>query len=236
MNRLAVVPIALAALLSAAPAAAQEEETPGVEAEDALLVSGHVTALSDYRFRGISRSDKDPALQGQLTLSLPGGLYAGGRGTTLRDTPLGDAQLELYAGYSADLSLATTADVGLLYYWFPDGTGGTDYFEPYASLTHLLGPVEGTVGVKYAPSQAAIGNEDVLYVFGEVQGAIPLTPVTLTAGAGWQDAGAFGRYWNRSVGGRYDLGPVEAGLRYVDTDLALPDAEAGLVASLAFRF
>ena len=228
----------LSALAFAAPALAQEEETPGIDTGGSgLFVSGEVVALSDYRFRGISRSDEDPALQGQLTVSTPGGFYAGARGTTLKDTPLGDAQLDLYAGYSAPLGLASTADVGVIYYVFPGGSGASDYVEPYASLSHTLGPAEATLGVKYAPSQAALGNEDVLYVFAEVEGAIPLTPLTLTAGAGWQDAGAFGRYWNWSLGGRYDFGPVEAGLRYVDTDLPeLPGQDAGLVLSLGFRF
>ena len=229
---------ALAALLASAPAFAQEEETPGIEAADGgLFVSGEASILSDYRFRGISRSDEDPALQGQLTVSTLGGFYAGARGTTLKDTPLGDAELDLYAGYAVPLGLASTVDVGLMYYWFPTGSGDTDYFEPYASLSHTLGPAEGTVGVKYAPKQAALGDEDVLYAFAELEGAIPLTPVTLTAGAGWQDAGGFGRYWNWSLGGRYAFGPVEAGLRYVDTDLPpLPGQDAGLVLSLGMRF
>lgn len=229
---------ALAALaLAPVPAFAQEEETAGIGAQDGgLFVSGEALILSDYRFRGISRSDKDPALQGQLTVSTLGGFYAGARGTTLKDTPLGDVELDLYAGYTVPLGLASTVDVGLMYYLFPDGSGDTDYFEPYASLSHTLGPAEGTLGVKYAPKQAALGDEDVLYAFAEVEGAIPLTPLTLSAGAGWQDAGASGRYWNWSLGGRYDFGPVEAGLRYVDTDSPLPRADAGLVASLGFRF
>ena len=228
----------LAALLVSTPALAQDEETPGIEAADGgVFVSGEALILSDYRFRGISRSDEDPALQGQVTVSTLGGFYAGARGTTMKGTPLGDIELDLYAGYAVPLGLASTVDVGLIYYLFPDGSGDTDYFESYASLSHTLGPAEGTLGVKYAPKQAAVGDEDVLYLFGEVEGAIPLTPVTLTAGAGWQDAGAFGRYWNWSLGGRYDFGPVEAGVRYVDTDLPpLPGQDAGLVFSLGMRF
>jgi len=230
--------IAAAPFLLLVPAAAAAQPSEGTAPSKGLDISGGVTLLSDYRFRGISRSDGDPALQAQLTASLPNGLYAGGRATTLKGLPSGaDAQLDLYAGYSAALGAATTLDVGVMSYAFPGGTGARFYVEPYASLSHTLGPVEATVGAKYAPSQRAIGDEDSLYLFGEVEADIPATPLTLTAQAGWQDSGAFGSYWNWSVGGRYALGPVEAGLRYVDTDLApVRDRRSGLVASLAFRF
>jgi uncharacterized protein (TIGR02001 family) len=227
--------------LLAAPALAEpHDEAAPPSAGAKASVGGGVTLLSDYRFRGISRSGGDPALQGQLTLSLPNGLYAGGRGTTLKGVrALGDAELDVYAGYGAMIGSGTTLDAGLTYYAFPGGAGGSDYAEPYVSLSHTLGPVEATLGAKYAWSQAALGGEDQLYLFGQLEGGIPLTPVTLTAEAGRQDAGRFGRYWNWSLGGRYAMGPLEAGLRYVDTDLrAIPGRRsgAGVVASLGVRF
>jgi uncharacterized protein (TIGR02001 family) len=222
-------------LALAAPADAQEEEP---RASSGLDVSGSMTLLSDYRFRGVSRSDGDPALQGQLTVSLPGGLYAGARGTTVKGLgSRADAELDLYAGYTADIALGTSLDAGLMYYAFPGANGAKGYFEPYASVSHTLGPVEATLGAKYAPSQKAIGDEDQLYLFGQVEAGIPATPLTLTAEAGRQDWGRYGRYWNWSVGGRYQIGPVQAGLRYVDTDLpSRPGQRAGIVASLGFRF
>src|SRR3954470_11654023 len=112
-------------------------------------VSGGVTLLSDYRFRGISRSGGDPALQGRITVTLASGLYAGARGTTLTGVrALGHAELDLYAGYSASIASGTILDAGLLYYTFPGGAGGGDQAEPYVSLSHSLGPVEATVGAK----------------------------------------------------------------------------------------
>lgn len=222
----------------AAPAWAQEEASEAVGKRD-LELSGEATLLSDYRFRGVSRSGEDPAVQGRLTLSAPSGFYAGARGTAALDdvAGLGNVQLDIHAGYGVDLGSGTSLDAGLLYYWFPDGDGATDYFEPYASLSHTLGPVEATLGAKYAPEQDAIGGDDMLYLFGEVETGIPLTPVTLAAQAGWQDAGAFGRYWNWSLGGRYALGRFEAGLRYVDTDLpSAPGTNATVVLSLGVRF
>jgi uncharacterized protein (TIGR02001 family) len=228
-------------VLLAAPALAEPSDEAAPPAAGAKAsVAGGATLLSDYRFRGISRSGGDPALQGQLTVSLPNGLYVGGRGTTLKGVhALGDAELDLYAGYGATIGSGTTLDAGLTYYAFPGGAGGSDYAEPYVSLSHTLGPVEATLGAKYAWKQDALGSEDQLYLFGQLEGGIPLTPITLTAEAGRQEAGRFGGYWNWSLGGRYAMGPLEAGLRYVDTELrAIPGRRsgAGLVASLGVRF
>lgn len=233
----AFLAVASCSLWLASPVAAQEQTEPPTQGSG-IGISGELNLLSDFRFRGISRSDRDPAVQGALTVFAPGGFYAGGRGTSLKEAvALGDAQVDLYVGYGGDLGLGTSFDAGVMYFAFPDGEGRTDYFEPYASLSHQLGPLEGTVGAKYAWEQAALGGEDMLYLFGEVEAAVPLTPLTVTAQAGHQDAGALGDYWTWSLGARASFGPLNAGLRYVDTDLqGIPNARAGLVASVGVRF
>jgi uncharacterized protein (TIGR02001 family) len=223
-------------LASAAPALAQQEAPP-TGAPSGPSISGDVLLLSDYRFRGISRSNDDPAVQGQLTVSLPDGLYAGARGTSLHHfAGHGDAEADLYAGYGTDIAPGTALDAGLMYYWFPDAHGRADYFEPYVSVSHTLGPLQATLGAKYAWRQRAIGNDDSLYLFAQAEAGIPATPFTLTAEAGRQESGALGSYWNWSLGGRYTHGPFEAGLHYVDTDLSRHGAGATLVGSLGFRF
>lgn len=246
---------AVAAVLLAAPAFAQEptEDTPPVEEVEPLGTAsgfdldGEVLLLSDYRFRGVSRSDEDPALQAALTLSHDSGLYAGARGTTLRGTDglrlrdLGGAELDLYAGYGARFGGGWELDAGLLYYLFAGGAGPTDYVEPYASLSYLIGPVYATGGVKYAPSQAAIGSEDMLYLFGQVDISVPFRPWSFTLQAGRQDWGALGSYWNWSAGVEHQLRiegipDAEVALRYVDTDSAAPGADATAVLSLRLRF
>lgn len=234
---------AAAALALAAPAAA-EVPLPGT----GLSVSGEAQILSDYRFRGISRSDEDPAVQANLTVSHASGLYAGTRATSLdgldsfrlRDPQvrdLGELELDLYAGYGADLGGGLSLDAGVMYFVFTGDDGQADYAEPYASLSYMLGPVEATAGAKYAPSQRGTGDEDMLYLFGEAEAGIPFTPVTLRAHAGRQDWGRYGSYWNWSLGGSYSLGPAELGLRYIDTDLpSASGRDAGLVLSLGIGF
>ena len=261
----------LAALLFAAPAFAQEE--PVGESEEVaaaaldqtaapdeppptgsgLDLSGSVAALSDYRFRGVSRSDEDPAVQARLTLSHDSGLYAGVTATTLKGLDsfrlrdpgfqdLGDVELDLYAGYGAQLGGGFSLDAGLLYYLFAGGDGPTDYVEPYASLSYLIGPVDLTAGAKYAPSQDAIGDEDMLYLFGQIDASIPFSRWHFSALVGHQDWGRFGDYWTWSIGTEYRL-PLgrgtgaTIGARYVDTDLpSVSGQDAGVVLSLGLNF
>jgi uncharacterized protein (TIGR02001 family) len=89
----AVPRFSLAALLSLAAASchAQAETSPvsaaSADAQQspapAYALTGSVTLLSDYRFRGISQSWMGPALQGGLELSLPRGAYLGVSGSSV---------------------------------------------------------------------------------------------------------------------------------------------------------
>src|SRR3546814_12335929 len=111
---------------------------------------------------------------------------------------------------SSDLIMpGVTADVGLLYYFYPkDGNAATDFFEPYASLSGSLGPVNAKVGLAYAwEGQNALGNDDDIYVYTDLSTAVPGTPFKLKGHVGYSDgslaplAGAqSGNYWDWSVG------------------------------------
>jgi uncharacterized protein (TIGR02001 family) len=257
--------IPFAALL-AAPAAAQEPnlgqpQRPTIElvtpvepiAAPVFDVSGEISLMSDYRFRGISRSDEDPALQAGIDVRHQSGLYAGARGTSLRGNDgfrlrdpafrgQGDVQMDLYAGYGRSLGGGFDLDAGLIYYAFAGGRGATDYAEPYASLSYLIGPVQMTGGVKYAPSQAGTGHEDMVYLYGQVDVSVPFRPWSFSGQIGRQDWGVYGDYWNWSLGARYHvriagLPATEIGLRYVDTNLpSLHGQDGGLQATLELSF
>jgi uncharacterized protein (TIGR02001 family) len=249
-----------ALLLAAAPAIAQDEPpAQGDAAADTVPlpgpfdVSAEFGLMSDYRFRGVSRSDEDPAAQVGIMVRHDSGFYAGARGTSLRGNDSyrlrnpafrdqGDVQMDLYAGYGRSLGGGFDLDAGLMYYAFAGGAGATDYAEPYASLSYLIGPVQMTGGAKYAPSQAATGHQDMLYLFGQVDISIPFRPWSFSAQAGRQDWGAYGSYWNWSLGTRYHvripgIAGSEIGLRYVDTSLpSRHGQDAGLQATLDLSF
>jgi len=170
--------------LGSAPAFADETAPPSD-----FTFSGYVQGVSDYRFRGYSLSGGDPAVQGSINLNHSSGFYTGAWASSLEDTPVyGHTELDLYAGWTGALSSALTADVGLLYYVYPNGhVGDANYFEPYASLSTTLGPVSAKLGVTYAWEQDSLAGEDNFYVFTDLGAGIPGTPVSVSAHVGYTD-------------------------------------------------
>lgn len=169
-------------------------------------VSGSATLASDYRFRGISQTDENMAVQGGLTLTHESGFYAGAWAANLSAWgTFGGAnmELDLIAGYKVPLSDHATFDAGLTWYMYPGGADKSDFAEPYAKLTGTSGPATLTAGVAYAPKQQALGRwyltgadaasgiyndpgdkEDNLYLWGDAAVAIAGTPITAKAHIG----------------------------------------------------
>ncbi|MCU6455344.1 TorF family putative porin [Sphingomonas sp. A2-49] len=200
MKYLSLAAASLAAFV-ALPAAAQETAPP-----KAVTVTGSVGLVSDYRFRGVSQSDKQLAVQGGITIAHESGFYIGTWGSNLAGWgTFGGAnmELDLIAGYKLPVG-GGTLDVGATWYMYPGGFDNTDFIEPYAKLSGTVGPVGLTAGVAYAPKQEALGawyangaaaangvytkpgdKNDNLYVWGDVSSAVPNTGLTLKAHVGY---------------------------------------------------
>lgn len=170
--------------LAATPAFAEETAPPSD-----ITVSGYVQGVSDYRFRGISLSGGDIAVQGSINVNHSSGFYVGTWASSLEDTPVyGHTEVDLYAGWTGELTSGITADVGLLYYVYPNGkVGDANVFEPYASLTAAIGPATAKVGVNYAWDQDSLGGDDNLYLYTDLGVGIPETPVSVSAHLGYTD-------------------------------------------------
>ncbi|MBV7256790.1 TorF family putative porin [Pacificimonas sp. WHA3] len=199
-------------------------------------LSGNVGLYSDYRFRGISFSDEELALQGGIDLAHSSGFYVGTWGSNLGGFgTFGDPNLELdvYAGYGGTVGGVGTYDIGVLYYLYPGAAGNNDYVEFYGSLGAEIGPAEATVGVAWAPDQGSIGDDNI-YVYGDLGAGIPNTPISLSAHLGYTD-GALGlggtgvsaagfesfsdNYLDWSIGASAELVGLEFGVAYVDTNI-----------------
>lgn len=196
-----------------------QEESP------AITVSGGVTLISDYRFRGISLTGKDPAIQGTINLAHKSGVYVGTWGSSLgMGDRYGPTEVDLYGGWAGNLAKHTSLDVALAYYSYPggEGTGKIEYFETTAKLTHDFGPVRGTIGSGYSWDQSALGG-DHLYLFGEAAAPVPGTPVTLKAHGG-RSKGALspkpGGYYDWSLGADIAVSKLTFGISYIDTNLS----------------
>lgn len=238
--------VALAAL--SVPALAQDEAAP------ALTVTGNAAVVSDYRFRGISQTDKRFALQGGITVSHESGFYVSTWGSSIDDYVAAgsDQELDLIAGYSRTFG-AATVDVGVLYYYYP-GSGGanTDFVEPYASVKGTFGPATAKLSAAYAPKSRALSvdggltREDNLYVAGDLSASIPNTPLGVSAHLGHSFGPSYltigKEYTDWNIGATYTWSHLTFGVSYVDTDKSLYSpsgrniSKAGVVGSITASF
>ena len=216
----------LALLSASAPAFAQDEAPPSD-----ITVTGSVTVVSDYRFRGISQTDEDFAVQGGITVSHASGVYVGVWGSSIADYVAsgGDQEIDFSMGYSTEVAPGTVLDVGAIYYYYPGAESvvpgyNSDFLETYASVKHTFGPASAKLLVAYAPKQSGLsigaGTEDNLYIGTDLLIGIPDTPVSLSAHFGHSFGPSYltigSEYSDWSIGASYAAGPVTFGVSYVD--------------------
>lgn len=212
----------LAAIIAATPAFAQDDTAP----PPAITINGTATLATEYRFRGISQTDKNFAVQGSLTITHESGFYAsvwgssvdayvtaandlypGGGGSTCCTA---NQEIDIIGGFKKTFGSATF-DIGVLYYFYPKTKApgdftSSDFFEPYVAVSGTIGPVSAKATVNYAPSQKALAldqgqsrlleDQDSVYIAGDFSAAIPNTPVSLTA----HIAHSFGPSWLATTG------------------------------------
>lgn len=208
--------------------------TPVLAEDDTFSLSANVALVSDYRFRGISLSDKDPAIQGGFDLETKSGFYLGTWGSSIENYGGSELELDVYGGYATSFG-DLDFDIGILAYTYP-GSSDTTYWEAYSSIGGSAGVVSWTVGAAYAFDQKSIGDDDNIYLY--LDAGIPLadTPLSLTGHIAYED-GAFGNNkWDWTLGVAYDFEQFSLGLSYVDTNVNSRTGKGGVVATLAASF
>ncbi len=248
---------ALAVSTAATPAFAEQDIGGG------FSLSGNAALVTDYRFRGVSFSGEDIAIQGGIDLAHMSGFYLGTWGSSLEEETgvfedngdtigLGHTEIDIYAGWRGELRSGVEVDVGMLYYYYPNANNNivvagtradfpTDYFEPYAAISYSIGPAQLTTGFAYAFDQDALGNNDNLYVYGELGIGIPNTPLTVNGHLGYTNGSLSvdtdNDYLDWSIGVDYVLGPATIGVAYIDTNApSIAGLDATLVGTFAISF
>ncbi|RKF21085.1 hypothetical protein D6851_09110 [Altericroceibacterium spongiae] len=218
VRSLVAAAIVAGAGFAAAPAMAQDSD---------FSLSANTAIVSEYRFRGVDYSGGDIAIQGGVDLSHSSGIYIGTWGSSLDEDTVGygHTELDLYGGWSGNLTDTVSVDVGAIYYVYPNAPDAPgvdyDYIEMYGSVGFAMGPASATVGVAYAPEQNSLGDNDNLYVYTDLGLGVPNTPVSLSAHLGYTD-GNFLTYTNDgnafdwSIGADYALTQnISVGVSYV---------------------
>jgi uncharacterized protein (TIGR02001 family) len=223
-----IVPVIGLAVCAAMPAHAQSgDQSREGETQPALVVSGSATLTSYYRFRGVSQTNEEMAVQGGLTVSHESGFYVGTWASNLSGWgTFGGAnmELDLLGGYRAQLLDNAALDLGLIWYKYPSGADKTDFAETYVKLSGATGPATLTAGAAYAPKQQALGRwyrtgadaaagaynapgdkKDNLYLWGDAAVAVAGTPITAKAhiGHSWGNDGLGPNATSVAPTGRY---------------------------------
>ncbi len=184
-------------------------------------VSASVLLISDYRFRGVSLSDRDIAIQGDVGVSYKG-FHIGAWASSIDDfsgtsASASTTEVDYVVGYSfgsGDVSF----DAGLTFYTYP-GSDGTAYWEPYVSAGTSIGGSDVSVLFAYVPSQDNSGNADNIYIAFDTSTPLGDSGVSFDGHLGYED-GAFGDgKWDWQAGVSMDLRGFDVGIAYIDTNV-----------------
>jgi uncharacterized protein (TIGR02001 family) len=161
----------------------------GAQAAD-FSMTGTVT--SDYRYRGISQTAGDWAVQGSFDMALDNGFYAGFWASNVDFDDDANIEIDYYAGYTWEFNEGAGLDLMLNYYTYPGYSENADYLEIIPSL--YFG--DFTLLYAYAPDYFNTGDSahyvsgDYSWEFAESLGVFE--GLALDAHAGW----SFGDYWD----------------------------------------
>jgi uncharacterized protein (TIGR02001 family) len=139
-----------------------------IAANVSAQVSGSLTLVSDYRFRGVSLSDNKPAAQLGAVYDDARGWYAGAFASTVQFAYPSNRELQTIAfvGYVWRFPSGLSSEVGADYSAFT-GAGGYRYQEVYWGIAY-----ENLNGRLYYAPRYFVHDSDAIY--GEVNGAQPL--------------------------------------------------------------
>ena len=201
--------IALALLLTAGPGRADGDKGPAV--------SGSLSWVSDYRFRGLSLNGKDFALQGEIGASWQG-WHVSGWASSQRAVPGADVETDVTVGRSFGW-LGLDWDLGGIVYLFP-GSRESVYGELYAAAGRSHGPFDWTARVHYVPAQPNSNDRDNIYLAGDLGYALPALAdgaVTLswTGHVGFEDGAFAASKWDFETGLSASYHALQVSLGYV---------------------
>jgi uncharacterized protein (TIGR02001 family) len=124
------------------PVMVSAQTAPAAAPASPHTFTGNLGLFSEYRFRGISQTFKEPAIQGGFDYSHSSGIYLGNWNSNVSEGagfPSGNLEMDFYGGWKhtwGDWGL----DVGAIYYYYPgsdaNSTVGTQITNTRTLETH----------------------------------------------------------------------------------------------------
>ncbi|HUP47361.1 MAG TPA: TorF family putative porin [Thermoanaerobaculia bacterium] len=197
----------------------------GAQATSAHTVAGNMSIVSDYRFRGISQTFVQPAIQCGIDYSHASGFYLGNWNSNVSGVSFVDGAIEMdiYGGFRKGFGEATL-DVGLLQYYYPNARAeGAKYdtLEGYAGVSWrwLTVKYSHTFSDWFGVQAGATGSAGSGYI--DLSASYEIAPKLMLAGhIGQQKVKNFSNldYTDYKIGLTYDLNGWGLGAAYIDTD------------------
>ena len=169
--------------------------------------------VSDYRFRGISLSNKKFAGQPAITLTHDSGFHIGTWASNIAQNGGGNVEVDLIGGWGKTLG-PIDFDVNATYYVYP-GVRDINYVEFISTASHSFGAFTLGSTFAYTPRQGDAAPKRGIY--GAVNGsfAIPKTAFSINGSFGIEDNAFYHNKRDYSVGVAADFAGFTAGVNYV---------------------
>jgi uncharacterized protein (TIGR02001 family) len=118
-------------------------------------VTGNMSIVSDYRFRGISQTFRGPAIQGGIDYSHSSGFYLGTWDSSVSGLSYlngSGIEMDFYGGWKGEVAKDVNLDVGLLQYYYPNAriVSGTGDKTKYDTLELYVGASYKWLSAKYS--------------------------------------------------------------------------------------
>jgi uncharacterized protein (TIGR02001 family) len=213
-----------------APAAA-----PAAEEEDAPALTWNLALTTDYVFRGVSQTDRDPALQGGLDYAFGDtGIYVGAWASNVdfADSEGPDLELDSYIGWSHDLSEDWNVDLSFVHYAYlgeSEDYGSANYNELIGKTTwnEMV-----TATVAYTDDYTNSGVSSWYFNLGGTWDVGNDFSVNAGFGHTEFEDDVFENYNDWNIGVSRQFGPVNAALNYYDVDIDGPRVSDAVVFTL----
>lgn len=197
---------------------------------------GSITVVSDYRDRGVSQSDKDPAIQGNVELWFENGLTFGAWASSLDNAPSGgDVEYNLYGSYSGDVGALGYWVAGAQFVGFIDGENA-NYGEVFGVLGVDIGFATGSLNLTYTPDRNDLDAGDNLYTQARIDAQYPGTDFGVSLTTGFDYFSRLEDKWDWSAGAFYQWEKLTFTIDYIDTNQSDFGRGATVVGGLKFSF
>jgi uncharacterized protein (TIGR02001 family) len=174
--------LSVAVLAALATSAYAQTAAPAAPAEAASphTFTGNVAVVSDYRFRGITQTFRQPAIQGGFDYAHSSGFYLGNWNSSVSSTTIANGsglEMDLYGGYKFEPVKDVMLDVGFLYYYYPSASVGT------TGVKYNNGEIYFGAGYKWFSAKYSYGTTDFFGLNGATAAAYANTALVANGGS-----------------------------------------------------